>query len=102
VPVPFQHHARKLGSFDDKLAPNLEEPVGKTKVDEWWKSIPVPWRGLRVLIIRHGEELKGQTAIVRDVTFGCKNLSGLAVFVELETFGSTKRWIKYEHTIEER
>jgi len=101
MPVPFQHHARKPGSFDDKLAPNLEEPVSKTKVDKWRKSIPVPWRGLRVLIIRH-RELKGQTAIVRNVTFGCKNLSGLAVFVELETFGSTKWWIEYEHTIEER
>jgi len=54
-----------------------------------------------VLIIRH-RELKGQTAIVHDVAFGCKNLSGLAVFVELETFGSVKRWIEYEHTIEER
>ena len=101
MPVPFQHHARKLGSFDDKLAPNLEEPVGKTKVDEWWKSISVPWRGLRVLIIRH-RELKGQTAIVCDVAFGRKNLSGLAVFVELETFGSAKWWIEYEHTIEEQ
>jgi hypothetical protein len=101
VPVPFQHHARKPSFFDDKLAPNLEEPVGKTKVDEWWKSIPVPWRGLRVLIIRHGE-LKGRTAIVRDVAFGRKNLSGLAVFVELDLLGSAKRWIKYEDTVEER
>ena len=40
-----------------------------------------------MLIIRH-RELKGQIAIVHDVTFGCKNLSGLAVFVELKTFGS--------------
>jgi len=54
-----------------------------------------------MLIIRH-RELKGQTAIVRDVAFGRKNLSGLAVFVQLETFGSAKRWIEYEHTIEER
>jgi len=54
-----------------------------------------------VLIIRH-RELKGQTAIVHDVAFGRKNLSGLAVFVELETFGSTKWWIEYEHTVEER
>jgi len=54
-----------------------------------------------MLIIRH-RELKGQTAIVRDVTFGRKNLSGLAVFVELETFGSTKQWIEYEHTVEEQ
>ena len=46
--------------------------------------------------------LKGQTAIVRDVAFGHKNLSGLAVFVELETFGSAKQWIEYEHTVEER
>jgi hypothetical protein len=96
VPVPFQHHARKPSIFDNKLAPNLEK-----KVDEWWKSIPVPWRGLRVLIIRHGE-LKGRTAIVRDIAFGRKNLSGLALFVELETFGSTKRWIEYEDTVEER
>jgi len=101
MPVPFQHHARKPCSFDDMLAPNLEEPVSKTKVDEWWKSIPVPWRGLHMLIIRH-RELKGQTAIVRDVAFGRMNLSGLAVFVELETFGSAKRWIEYEHTVEEQ
>jgi len=100
VPVPFQHHTRKLGSFDDKLAPNLKEPVGKTKVNKWWKSILVPWRGLHVLIIRY-RELKGQTAIVCDVAFGRKNLGGLAVFVELETFGSTKWWIEYEHTVEE-
>ena len=85
---------------DDKLAPNLEEPVGKMKVDEWWKLIPIPWRGLRTLIIRH-RELKGQTAIVHNVAFGRKNLSGLTVFVELETFGSAKRWIEYEHTVEE-
>jgi hypothetical protein len=65
------------------------------------ESIPVPSRGLRVLIIRHGE-LKGRTAIVRNVTFGRKNLSGLALFVELETFGSAKRWIDYEDTVEER
>jgi len=101
VPVPFQHHVCKPGSFDDKLVLNLEEPVGKTKVDKWWKLIPVPWRGLRMLIIRH-RELKEQTAIVCDVTFGRKNLSGLAVFVELETFGSAKWWIEYEHTIEEQ
>ena len=100
MPVPFQHHARKLGSFDDKLVLNLEEPVSKTKVDKWWKSIPVPWRGLCVLIIRH-RELKEQTAIVRNIAFGHKNLSGLAVFVELKTFGSAKRWIEYEHTVEE-
>jgi len=54
-----------------------------------------------MLIIRH-RELKEQTAIVRDVAFGCKNLSGLAVFVELETFGSAKRWIEYKHTVEKR
>ena len=54
-----------------------------------------------MLIIRH-MELKRQTAIVRDVTFGRKNLSGPVVFVELETFGSTKRWIEYEHTVEEQ
>jgi len=54
-----------------------------------------------VLIIKH-RELKGQTAIVCNVAFGRKNLSGLAVFVELETFGSTRRWIEYEHTIEEQ
>ena len=53
-----------------------------------------------MLIVRHGE-LKGWIAIVCDITFGCKNLSGLATFVELETFGSTKRWIKYEDTVEE-
>jgi len=86
---------------DDKLAPNLEKPVSKMKVDEWWKSIPVSWRGLCMLIIRH-RELKGQTAIVCDVAFGRKNLSGLAVFVELETFESAKRWIEYEHTVEEQ
>ena len=106
VPVPFQHHAHKPSTFDDKLAPNLEKKVtekkvAEKKVDEWWKSIPVPWRGLHVLIIRQGE-LKGRTAIVCDVAFGCKNLSGLALFVELETFGSAKRWIKYEDTMEER
>jgi len=54
-----------------------------------------------MLIVRHGE-LKGQTAIVCNVTFGRKNLSGLATFVELETFGSTKWWIKYEDTVEEQ
>ena len=111
VPVPLQHHARKPSLLNDKLALNLEEKVAEKKVtekkviekkvDEWWKSIPIPWRGLRVLIVRHGE-LKGQTAIVRDVAFGHKNLSGLAVFVELETFGSTKWWIDYEDTMEER
>jgi hypothetical protein len=101
VPVPFQHHAHKPSTFDDKLVPNLEKKVTKKKVDEWWKSIPVPWRGLHVLIIRHGE-LKGRTAIVRDVAFGHKNLSGLALFVELETFGSAKQWIEYEDTVEER
>jgi len=54
-----------------------------------------------MLIVRHGE-LKGQTAIVHNVTFGCKNLSSLATFVELETFGSMKQWIKYEDTVEEQ
>jgi hypothetical protein len=106
VDVPFQHHARKPTIFDDKLAPNLEEKVAEKnvvekKVDEWWKSIAVPWRGFRVLIIRHGE-LKGRTAIVRDVAFGRKSLSGLEIFVELEVFGSMKRWIEYEQAVEER
>lgn len=109
VPVPFQHHARKPSIFDDKLAPNLEgkfekvdkKKVDKKEVDEWWKSLSVPWKGLRVLIVGH-RELKGRTAIVRDVAFGRKNLSGLALFVELETFGSTKQWIKYEDAVEER
>jgi len=54
-----------------------------------------------MLIVRHGE-LKEQTAIVCDVAFGCKNLSGLATFVELKTFGSTKWWIKYEDAAEEQ
>jgi len=100
VPVSFQHHARKPGFFNDKLALNLEK-VSEKEVNEWWKSIPVPWRGLHVLIVRHGE-LKGRTAIVCNVTFGRKNLSGLATFVELETFGSMKWRIKYEDTMKER
>jgi len=125
VSVPFQHHPHKPSIFDDKLAPNLEKKVtekkvaekkviekkviekkdaekdAEKKVDEWWKSIPIPWKGLRVLIIRHGE-LKGRTAIVRDVAFGRKNLSGLAIYVELEIFGSLKVWIEYENAIEEQ
>ena len=100
VPVPFHHHAHKQTIFDDKLALNLEEKDAKKEVNEWWKLIPVPWRGLHVLIIHHGE-LKGWTAIIRDVTFGHKNSSGLALYVELETFGSMKWWIEYEDAMEE-
>ena len=58
VPVPFQHHAHKPSTFNNKLALNLKKKVAEKKVDEWWKLIPIPWRGLHVLIIRHGE-LKG-------------------------------------------
>ena len=105
VPIPFQHHACKPVIFDDKLAPNLEKDaekkVDEKKVDEWWRSIPIPWRGLHVLIVHHGE-LKGRTAIVCDVAFGRKNYSGLTLYVELETFGSTKLWIEYEDAVEER
>ena len=105
VPVPIQHHARKPVIFDNKLVPNLEKDaekkVDEKKVDEWWRSIPVPWRGLHVLIIHHGE-LKGQTAIVHDVTFGCNNYSSLTLYVKLETFGSTKLWIVYEDAMEEQ
>ena len=43
VPVPFQHHARKPGFFNNKLALNLEEKVSKKEVDKWWKSISIPW-----------------------------------------------------------
>ena len=100
VPVPFHHHAHKQTIFDNKLALNLEEKDAKKEVNEWWKSIPVPWRGLHVLIIHHGE-LKGQTAIVCNVVFGCKNYSSLTLYVELETFGSTKLWIEYEDAMEE-
>ena len=101
MPVPFQHHTHKPGFFNDKLVLNLKEKISKKEVDEWWKSIPISWRGLRVHIVRHGE-LKGRTAIVHDVAFGCKNLSSLATFVELETFESMKWWIKYEDTVEEQ
>ena len=101
VPVPFHYHAHKPTIFDDKLAPNLEKKDAEKEVNKWWKSIPIPWRGLHMLIIHHGE-LKGQTAIICNVAFSCKNSSSLALYVELETFGSMKRWIEYENAVEEQ
>ena len=101
VPVPFHHHTRKPTIFNDKLVPNLEKKDAKKEVGKWWKLSPIPWKGLHVLIIHHGE-LKGRTAIIRDVMFSHKNSSGLALYVELETFGSMKQWIEYEDTVEEQ
>ena len=80
---------------------NLNKKDAEKKVDKWWKFIPVPWRGLNVLIIHHGE-LKGRTAIIHKVVFGHKNSSGLALYAKLETFGSMKQWIEYEDAVEEQ
>ena len=101
VPVPFHHHGCKPTIFDDKLVPNLEKKDAEKEVNKWWKSIPIPWKGLHMLIIHHGE-LKGQTAIIHDVAFGHKNSSCLALYVELKTFGSMKWWIEYEDAMEEQ
>ena len=101
VPVPFHHHTHEPTIFNDKLVLNLEKKDAEKKVDEWWKLIPIPWRGLHVLIIHHGE-LKGRTAIICNVMFGHKNSGGLTLYVELETFGSMKWWIEYEDTMEEQ
>ena len=36
------------------------------------------------------------------IKFGCKNSSGLALYVELKTFGSMKWWIEYEDAVEKQ
>jgi len=112
--VPFLHLSREPTLLTDKLAPNRPKPrkprldpdlkhpnaPPEPEVDEWWKSIPVPWKNIPVRISGHGE-FKTRTGRVRNVHINRCTPSGLELDVELNTFGLIRRrTFDYDEVVE--
>ena len=103
--VPIFYATKTPKTPTDEPVPDpfqLKEPTSEP-TDEWWKSIPVPWKNISVLIVGNGE-LKGRTGRVRDVHIRKKTLSGLEVDVELDTYSGSnsfkRRRLDYDHVVE--
>jgi ribosomal protein L24 len=100
--VPFHHSAKRPNIFH-KLCPDHPQPEKSTPEDN--VPLQVPWRGVAVVIVAHGE-FKGRTGTVRDVHINRRTPSGLEVEVELDTFSGSnsfaRKRLDYDHVAERR
>ena len=103
VPIFYATKIPKTSTNEPVPDPFQLKELTPEPTDEWWKSIPVLWKNISILIVRNGE-LKGRTGRVCDVHIRKKTLSGLEVDVELDTYSGSntfkRRCLDYDHVIE--